>query len=158
MKFDVLLAKLQDRYPDTIVYSVENRNMLNHETAIEYFLNEYEAIALAETLWNQVADDEKDCYEISVHLGEMEPVMHTEKLHFVVHKKLFKAYKKIHVTEEFFQRFIQKYSTDCQRQSGVGESEAIRQAKTEFQAKYLVQKPVAYGMFAGYNYAPALED
>ena len=38
MNFEELLAQLGIQYEDVILYSVEDRDMTNHETAIQYYL------------------------------------------------------------------------------------------------------------------------
>ena len=44
MNFEELLAKLGDAYEGVTVYSVEDREMTTHETAIVYYFDENEKI------------------------------------------------------------------------------------------------------------------
>ena len=155
MKFPQLLAQLGEAIAGEQVYSVENRNMLNHETETEYFLERSQAIALAEQLWSQIAEEDKDIYEISVHLGTLNYRTGDNKPNFTVHQKLFKAYKKIYVSQDFYKQFIQQR---LNQYGHLDEEAAKKQARADFSMRYELQPKVAYGMFAGYDYAPGAEN
>ena len=70
MDFETLLARLAGR--EQAVYSVEIRNMLDHETEIAYYLTAEEAIAAAEEAWRQMDQTLREDREISVHQGTIE--------------------------------------------------------------------------------------
>ena len=149
MKFPELLNRIHDlslERPE--IYSVENRNMLNHETEVEYYLEREVALRQAEQVWSTVPEDEKDCYEVSVHLGELD-----ETPRFIVLKKLFKAYKKIYVSAAYADQWIAERKLALLA-AGETETEAAKQAKKQLLQQYAIQPVVAYGMFAGYDYAP----
>ena len=52
MNFDELLAQLGDQWQGIKLYSVENREMMTHETVITYFFNLDDAIQEAEHQWS----------------------------------------------------------------------------------------------------------
>ena len=72
MNFEELLSYLGEQWADRPLYSVEDRDMTNHETTILYFMEKDEAIAYAEQLWAQISADDRDYRDISVHRGEIE--------------------------------------------------------------------------------------
>ena len=149
MNFPELLNRINDlslEQPE--IYSVENRNMLNHETEVEYYLERDTALRQAEQVWSTVPEDEKDCYEVSVHLGELD-----ETPRFIVLKKLFKAYKKIYVSTAYADQWLANKKAELTAQ-GQSEEDAAKTAKKELLQQYAIQPVVAYGMFAGYDYAP----
>lgn len=155
MNFEALLSTLGAKYEDVTVYSVEDREMTTHETTIFYFFDEKEALHYAETLWAPLSEDAREYREISVHRGEVQYLEQNDMFRFLVHNKLFKAYKKIYVTQEFANSYRAKQKAFYLAQ-GLSEDEASAQAKKDFNAQYTVQPIVKFGMFAGYNYTPEL--
>lgn len=154
MNFEELLAHLGENYAGVELYSVEDRDMTDHETTIQYFMKKEEAIARAEQIWDGISADDRDYREISVHRGEIEHNAQFDRYRFIVLQKLYKAYKKIYVTEAFARQFRQQRK-ETHLAAGMSEDEAIAQAKQDFNAQYAVQPEVKFGMFAGYDYAPA---
>lgn len=155
MNFEELLAQLGTQYEDVILYSVEDRDMTNHETAIQYYLEKDEAIACAESIWATLNREDRDYREVSVHRGQIEYNPQFDRYRFVVLQKHYKAYKKIYVCEDFAKAYR------AQRQAfhmaaGMSEEDAIKEAKKDFNAIYTLQPVVKFGMFAGYDYAPTL--
>ncbi|MBQ2860138.1 MAG: hypothetical protein IJE80_03140, partial [Peptococcaceae bacterium] len=59
MNFDELLAVLGTAYENVTVYSVEDREMTTHETAIVYFFEEDKALQYAESIWAPLSADER---------------------------------------------------------------------------------------------------
>lgn len=108
MNFEELLAHLGEQYAGVELYSVEDRDMTDHETTIQYFMKKEEAIAHAEQIWGGISADDRDYREISVHRGEIEYMTQFDRYRFIVLQKLYKAYKKIYVTEAFAQQFRQQ--------------------------------------------------
>ena len=155
MNFEELLAKLGDNYEGVTVYSVEDREMTTHETAIVYFFDEAEALRYAENLWAPLTQDERDYKEISVHRGEVQYLEQNKTYRFLVLQKLFKAYKKIYVTQDFATAY-RALRKEYHISAGLSEEDALAEAKKEFNAEYAVQPVIKFGMFAGYNYAPNL--
>ena len=155
MNFEELLAKLGDAYEGVTVYSVEDREMTTHETAIVYYFDEYEALRYAESLWAPLSQDERDYKEISVHRGEIQYLEQNQTYRFLVLQKLFKAYKKIYVTQDFATEF-RALRKDYHMAQGLSEDDAQAEAKKDFNAEYAIQPVIKFGMFAGYNYAPKL--
>ena len=155
MNFEELLAKLGDAYEGVTVYSVEDREMTTHETAIVYYFDEDEALRYAESLWAPLTQDERDYKEISVHRGEIQYLEQNQTYRFLVLQKLFKAYKKIYVTQEFATEF-RALRKDYHMAQGLSEDNALAEAKKDFNAEYAIQPVIKFGMFAGYNYAPKL--
>ena len=155
MNFEELLAKLGDAYEGVTVYSVEDREMTTHETAIVYYFDENEALRYAESLWAPLTQDERDYKEISVHRGEIQYLEQNQTYRFLVLQKLFKAYKKIYVTQEFATEF-RALRKDYHMAQGLSEDNALAEAKKDFNAEYAIQPVIKFGMFAGYNYAPKL--
>ena len=156
MNFEELLAKLGDAYEGVTVYSVEDREMTTHETAIVYYFDENEALRYAESLWAPLTQDERDYKEISVHRGEIQYLEQNQTYRFLVLQKLFKAYKKIYVTQEFATAY-RALRKDYHMAQGLSEDDALAEAKKEFNAEYAIQPVIKFGMFAGYNYAPELK-
>ena len=155
MNFEELLAKLGDAYEGVTVYSVEDREMTTHETAIVYYFDENEALRYAESLWAPFTQDERDYKEISVHRGEIQYLEQNQTYRFLVLQKLFKAYKKIYVTQEFATAY-RALRKDYHMAQGLSEDDAQAEAKKDFNAEYAIQPVIKFGMFAGYNYAPKL--
>ncbi len=155
MNFEELLAKLGDAYEGVTVYSVEDREMTTHETAIVYYFDEDEALRYAESLWAPLSQDERDYKEISVHRGEIQYLEQNQTYRFLVLQKLFKAYKKIYVTQEFATAY-RALRKDYHMAQGLSEDDAQAEAKKDFNAEYAIQPVIKFGMFAGYNYAPKL--
>lgn len=155
MNFEALLNSLGDSYEDVTVYSVEDREMTTHETAILYFLDAFDALRYAESLWAPLSQDERDYREISVHRGEIQYSEQNQTYRFLVLQKLYKAYKKVYVTQEFAAAYHTKRK-EWHLADGLSEYEASAQAKKEFNAEYAIQPVIKFGMFAGYNYAPEL--
>lgn len=155
MDFEQVLAYLGEHYAGVTLYSVENRDMTDHETTLQYYLQKEEAIARAEQIWEETGADDRDYREISVHRGEIEYNPQFDRYRFIVLQKLYKAYKKIYVCEEFAKQFRQQRKA-CHMAAGLSEEEAIAQAKKEFNQRYAVQPTVKFGMFAGYDYAPEM--
>ncbi|MBQ2995003.1 MAG: hypothetical protein IJD56_05840 [Peptococcaceae bacterium] len=155
MNFDELLAVLGNAYENVTVYSVEDREMTTHETAIVYFFEEDNALHYAESIWAPLSADEREYREISVHRGEIQYLEQNETYRFLVHNKLFKAYKKVYVTQEFANAFREKQKAQ-HLANGMSDEDASAQAKKDFNAEYAVQPVIKFGMFAGYNYAPGL--
>ena len=155
MNFEELLAKLGDTYEGVTVYSVEDREMTTHETAIVYYFNEAEAIRYAESLWAPLSQDERDYKEVSVHRGEIQYLEQNRIYRFLVMQKLFKAYKKIYVTQEFATQY-RALRKAYHIATGLSEDEALAEAKKDFNAAYAIQPVIKFGMFAGYNYAPQI--
>ncbi len=156
MRFDELLHTLGENYENIAVYSVEDREMTTHETAIMYFLKENEALRYAETLWEPLSDEDREYREISVHRGEVQYLEQNQTYRFLVHNKLFKAYKKIYVTQEFANAFRAKRKEQYMAE-GMSDDDAAAQSKKDFNAQYAIQPVVKFGMFSGYNYAPKLD-
>ena len=153
MNFEELLAKLGTQYEDVVLYSVEDRDMTNHETAIQYYLEKDEAIAYAESIWATLNQEDRDYRELSVHRGQIEYNPQFDRYRFVVLQKHYKAYEKIDVCEDF----AKAYRTQRQAfhmAAGMSEEDAIKEAKKDFNAIYAVQPVVRFGMFTGYDYAP----
>ena len=156
MNFEELLTALGDTYEDATVYSVEDREMTTHETAIVYFFDEKEALGYAEKLWAPLTADDREYREISVHRGEVQYLEQNQTYRFLVHNKLFKAYKKIYVTQEFANAFRAQRKAQYLAQD-MNDEEAAAQAKKDFNAEYAIQPVIKFGMFAGYSYAPELQ-
>lgn len=155
MNFEELLAYLGTNYADVTLYSVEDRDMTDHETTITYYLKKEDAIAQAEQIWASISADDRDYREISVHRGEIEYLPQFERYRFVVLQKLYKAYKKIYVTEAFAKQYRQQ-KKEHYLSAGMDDADAAAKAKQDFQAQYAVQPEVKFGMFAGFDYAPQL--
>lgn len=155
MNFEALLAELGSFWNETTVYSVEMREMTTHETNMAYYLHESDALRDAEALWASFSQEERDYREISVHRGEIEYLEQSKTYRFLVLQKLFKAYKKIYVTQEFASTY-RATRTELHKAEGLSENDAALLAKKEFQQQYIVQPEVKFGMFAGYHYAPEL--
>ena len=155
MNFEELLAKLGDAYEGTVVYSVENREMMTHETEIVYYFDEAEALRYAESLWAPLTQDERDYREISVHRGEVQYLEQSQSYRFLVLQKLYKAYKKVYVTQDFATAY-RTMRKDYHMAQGLSEEDALTEAKKDFNAEYAIQPVIKFGMFAGYNYAPQL--
>lgn len=155
MNFEELLSTLGTSYEDVTVYSVEDREMTTHETAIMYFFEESDALRYAEALWAPLSEDDREYREISVHRGEVQYLEQNQSYRFLVHNKLFKAYKKIYVTQEFSNAFRAKHRAQYMAE-GMSDEDATAQAKKDFLTKYTIQPVVKFGMFAGYSYAPEL--
>ena len=153
MNFEELLAKLGDNYEGVTVYSVEDREMTTHETAIVYFFDEAEALRYAENLWAPLTQEERDYKEISVHRGEVQYLEQNKTYRFLVLQKLFKAYKKIYVAQDFATAY-RALRKEYHISAGLSEEDALAEAKKEFNADYAVQPVIKFGMFTGYNYAP----
>lgn len=154
MEFEEILADLGENFAGVAVYSVENRDMTDHETEISFFYTREEAIALAEQIWSELDDDDRDYRDVSVHKGEIEYYPQFDRYRFIVLRKLYKAYKKIYVCEAFAADYKQKKAAAYQA-DGMTAEEAAAQAKKDFQERYAVQPADAVGMFVGYDYAPA---
>ena len=105
-------------------------------------------------IYQGISADDRDYREISVHRGEIEHNAQFDRYRFIVLQKLYKAYKKIYVTEAFARQFRQQRK-ETHLAAGMSEDEASAQAKQDFNAQYAVQPEVKFGMFAGYDYAPA---
>ena len=155
MIFENLLEYLGNAYEGVTVYSVEAREMTTHETSIVYYLEENEAIAYAEQLWAPLTQDERDYKEISVHRGEVQFLEQSNTYRFLVLQKLFKAYKKIYVCQEFAQQYREARKA-YYLEIGLSEETAAAQAKKDFNEQYAVQPVVKFGMFADYSYSPIL--
>ena len=155
MNFEELLAKLGDAYDGTVVYSVENREMMTHETEIVYYFDEAEALRYAENLWAPLTQEERDYREISVHRGEVQYLEQSQSYRFLVLQKLYKAYKKVYVTQDFATAY-RSLRKDYHMAQGLSEEDAQAEAKKDFNAEYAIQPVIKFGMFAGYNYAPKL--
>ena len=153
MDFEALLAMLGDHYTGVTLYSVEDRDMTDHETAILYYQEKADAIAKAEEIWDNVSSDDRDYREISVHRGEIEYKEQSGSYRFVVLQKLYKAHKKVYVCEDFANACRQQLK-EKHLAAGMCEADAAAQAKKEFNERYAVQPVVKFGMFAGYDYAP----
>ena len=155
MNFEELLAKLGDTYEGVTVYSVEDREMTTHETAIVYFFDDTEALRYAESLWAPLTQDQRDYKEISVHRGEIQYLEQCQSYRFLVLQKLYKAYKKVYVTQDFATAY-RTLRKDYHMVQGLSEDDALTEAKKDFNAEYAIQPVIKFGMFAGYNYAPKL--
>lgn len=155
MNFEELLRTLGDAYEGVTVYSVESREMTTHETTIVYYFEAAEAMQHAETLWASLSEDDREYRELSVHRGEVQYLEQTQAYRFLVEKKLFKAYKKIYVTQEFSTQYRELHKANYLA-AGLSEKDAAEQAKKDFYAAYIVQPPIRFGMFEGYSYAPEL--
>ncbi|MBE6112820.1 MAG: hypothetical protein E7195_07410 [Peptococcaceae bacterium] len=153
MDFESVLAMLGDNYAGVQLYTVENRDMTDHETTIVYYQNKEEAIADAEKLWASFSEDDREYKEISVHRGEIEYKEQSGSYRFLVQQKLYKAYKKVYVCEDFAKAFKEKQKAQHLAE-GMSEKEAIAQAKKDFSAHYATQPVIKFGMFAGFDYAP----
>ena len=68
-------------------------------------------------------------------------------------QKLYKAYKKVYVCEDFAKAFKEKQKAQHMA-DGMSEKDALAQSKKDFGAKYATQPVIKFGMFAGYDYAP----
>ena len=156
MNFEELLLKLQGQ--KQTVYSVENRNMLDHETDIAYYLTADEAIAAAEAVWRQMDQTMRADREISVHQGTIEQQEGQERPRFLVHKKLFKAYKKLYVGEAYAKDYLKQRKAYHLANGALDEQTASALAKGDFNERFVLQGKVAYGMFAGYSYGPKEPD
>jgi len=155
MNFEELLTALGDAYDGATVYSVEDREMTTHETVIVYFFDEKEALHYAEQLWAPLDEDTREYREISVHRGEVQYLEQNQTYRFLVHSKLFKAYKKIYVTQEFANTFRTERKANYLAE-GMSDEDASAQAKRDFNAEYAIQPVIKFGMFAGYSYAPEI--
>lgn len=155
MSFETLLSTLGSAWENVPVYSVEIREMTTHETGMAYYLNEADALQHAETVWDSFSQEERDYKEVSVHRGEIEYLEQSQTYRFLVLQKLFKAYKKIYVTQEFATAY-RAMRAALHQTEGLPESDASALAKKEFQQQYVVQPEIKFGMFAGYHYAPKL--
>lgn len=153
MDFETLLARLGDQYADVELYSVEDRDMTDHETTIQYYFQKEDAIARAEQIWDGISADDRDYREISVHRGQIEYNLQFDRYRFIVLQKLYKAYKKIYVCESFAKQYRQERK-EIHLVAGMSEEDAAAQAKKDFNEIYAVQPVVQFGMFAGYDYAP----
>ena len=153
MDFETVLSMLGENYAGVQLYTVENRDMTDHETTIIYYQNKEDAIADAEKLWESFSEDDREYKEISVHRGEIEYKEQSDSYRFLVLQKLFKAYKKVYVCDEFAKAFRQQRK-EHHLNSGMNEKDAIAQAKKDFSEKYAAQPVIKFGMFAGYDYAP----
>lgn len=155
MDFAEMLAYFGDTAADQVVYSVEIRNMLDHETDIRYYLAAKEAIAAAEEAWLQMDETLRNDREISVHKGFLEQKEEQERPRFVVQQKLFKAYKKLYVAEDYAKAYLAKRKADYLAKGAASDDKtAVSMAKADFQARFAIQNKVACGMFADYNYGP----
>lgn len=155
MNFEELLALTAGQPLESFtIYSVEKRSMLNHDTDIEYYQDRATALRRAEAIWTELTPEDQNYHEISVHLGELELQPGMEQPHFLVHKKLFKAYKKIYVTVDFANSFIDQQKAKLLTEQLLDEETAVQEAKNLFNAQYAIQPQIAYGMFAGYDYTP----
>ncbi len=155
LNFEELLARLGENYEGVTVYSVEDREMTTHETAIVYYFDENEALTYAEQLWAPLSQDERDYKEVSVHRGEVQYLEQSATYRFLVLHKLFKAYKKIYVCQEFASQYRETRKA-YHLEAGLSEEEAAAWAKKDFNELYAVQPVIKFGMFAGYAYAPKL--
>ena len=155
MDFETVLAELGANYAGVSLYSVENRDMTDHETEIQYYDSKEEAIARAEQLWDSISAEDRDYREVSVHRGEIEYKEQSGAYRFLVLQKLYKAHKKIYVCEDFAKAYRQQLK-ESHMAAGMSDADATAQAKKEFSARYAVQPVVKFGMFAGYDYAPKL--
>lgn len=153
MNFEELLAALGNSYEGVTVYSVEDREMTTHETEIRYFFDEAPAIQYAEQLWEPLDEEAREYREISVHRGEVQFLEQSQTYRFLVLQKLFKAYKKIYVTQAFADSFRAKRKEHYLAQ-GITPEDAAAKAKKDFSAEYAVQPVIKFGMFAGYQYEP----
>lgn len=153
MDFEALLEMLGENYAGVTLYSVEERDMTDHETAILYYQEKADAIAKAEEIWDNVSADDRDYREISVHRGEIEYKEQSGSYRFVVLQKLYKAHKKVYVCEDFANAYRQQLKEN-HLAAGMSEADAAAQAKKEFNERYAVQPVIKFGMFAGYDYAP----
>ncbi|MBQ2449323.1 MAG: hypothetical protein II270_04735, partial [Peptococcaceae bacterium] len=66
MDFESVLAMLGDNYKGVELFTVENRDMTDHETTIVYYQNKEDAIQDAEALWETFNEDDREYREISV--------------------------------------------------------------------------------------------
>ena len=153
MEFEEILAELGENFAGVPLYSVENRDMTDHETEISFFYSREEAIVLAEKIWSEFDGDDRDYHDVSVHKGEIEYYPQFDRYRFIVLQKLYKAYKKIYVCESFAEAFRRK-KADAYAAQGMSAEDAAAQAKKDFQELYAVQPANAVGMFVGYDYAP----
>ncbi len=153
MDFEALLALLGENYAGVTLYSVENRDMTDHETEILYYQEKEDAIAKAEEIWDAVPAEDRDYREISVHRGEIEYKEQSEAYRFIVLQKLYKAHKKVYVCEDFANAYCQQLK-EQHIAAGMSEADAAAQAKKDFNQLYAVQPVIKFGMFAGYGYAP----
>ena len=156
MDFDTLLQYLGDNYEGTTVFSVEVREMTTHETTIMYFMEEQDALRYAEQLWQPLTQDERDYREISVHRGEIQYQELSNTYRFLVLQKLFKAYKKLYVCQDFSDQFKANRKAELIT-TGFTEEDAAIQARKEFNEQYAIQPVIKFGMFAGYSYAPKMD-
>ena len=154
MDFETLLARLAGQ--EQAVYSVEIRNMLDHETEIAYYLTAEEAIAAAEEAWRQMDQTLREDREISVHQGTIEE--QEGRSRFIVHQKLFKAYKKLYVAEEYARYYLKQRKAYHLANGAADEQAASAAAKRDFSQHFAMQNKVSYGMFAGYSYGPSDPD
>ncbi|MBQ2014107.1 MAG: hypothetical protein II218_07660 [Peptococcaceae bacterium] len=153
MDFESVLAMLGDNYKGVELFTVENRDMTDHETTIVYYQNKEDAIRDAEALWETFNEDDREYREISVHRGEIEYKEQSGSYRFLVLQKLYKAHKKVYVCEEFSKAFKEKQKAQ-HLADGMSEKDALAQSKKDFSAKYATQPVIKFGMFAGYDYAP----
>ena len=153
MDFETVLAELGANYAGVTLYSVENRDMTDHETEIQYYYSKEEAIDRAEQLWDSIAAEDRDYREVSVHRGEIEYKEQSGAYRFLVLQKLYKAHKKVYVCEEFVKAYRQQLKEQYLAE-GMSEKDATAQVKKTFGATYAVQPVIKFGMFAGYDYAP----
>ncbi len=153
MKFNELLVCLGERLSEEDIYSIEVRNMLTHETEMDYLLSQTEALAKAEESWKALTKPARADWEISVHLGHLEQKS-SGNVRFVVHQKLFRAYKKVLVAESFAHRFLKERTAFHQIENDLSQEEAASLARKEFGEIYELQPKTAYGMFAGFTYEP----
>lgn len=155
MDFEQLLAYLGENYAGVTLYSVEDRDMTDHETTLQYYLQKEEALARAEQIWDGIHPEDRDYRDVSVHRGEIEYNPQFQRYRFIVLQKLYKAHKKIYVCENFAKQYRQQRK-DFHLAAGLSEEDAAAQAKKDFNQLYAVQPVVQFGMFAGYDYAPKL--
>ena len=64
-----------------------------------------------------------------------------------------KAYKKIYVSSAYADQWI-AHRKEQLLAEGHAETDTAKEAKKELLQQYAIQPVVAYGMFAGYDYAP----
>lgn len=156
MDFETLLTQLSGQ--DQAVYSVEIRNMLDHETEIAYYLTAEEAIAVAEEAWRQIDQTLREDREISVHQGTIERQEGQARPRFIVHQKLFKAYKKLYVAEDYARDYLKQRKAYHLVNGAADDQAAAAAAKRDFSQRFALQSKVLYGMFAGYSYGPSDPD
>ena len=152
MEFAQLIDYLGPENQDTPIYSVEDRNMLDHETEKRYFFTEQEAIHAAEVLWQQYDQSLRDDHEVSVHRGALEQAGGQPR--FIVHQKLFKAYKKVYVSQQQAKAYLNSRKAHYQQSQAIDDQEAAALARQDLARQYAIQPKADYGMFAGYSYGP----